>query len=93
MFIHMSIHYPKPDKEHYLIDSMHRFGKAMKGRKGLIIAYTTKEEDTGNLVGIAIWESKENWLAARPAMVNAVKDDPFEEWEFKEPDVFHLNVV
>ncbi|MEJ2293529.1 MAG: hypothetical protein P8Y23_02030 [Candidatus Lokiarchaeota archaeon] len=93
MFIHMSIHYPKPNKEHYLIDSMHRFGKAMKGKKGLIIASTTKDEDTGNLVGIAIWESKENWLVARPAMIDAVKDDSFEEWESKEPDVFHLNVV
>lgn len=93
MFIHMSIHYPKPDMEHYLIDSMHRFGNAMKGRKGLVISYTTKDEDTGKLVGLAIWESKENWLAARPAMISAVKDDPFEEWELKDPDVFHLNIV
>ena len=89
----MSIHFPKEGKEKYLIDSMHRFGDAMKERKGLIMAYTTKDEDTDRLIGLAIWESKDDWLAARPAMVAAVKDDPFEEWELKEPDVFHLNAI
>lgn len=89
----MSIHFPKEGKEKYLIDSMHRFGNSMKGKKGLIMAHTTKDEDTDRLIGLAIWESKDDWLAARPAMVEAVKDDPFEEWELKEPDVFHLNVI
>ncbi|MFX1411690.1 MAG: hypothetical protein ACFFA6_15170 [Promethearchaeota archaeon] len=93
MFIHMSIHFPKPEKEKYLVDSMHRFGEAMKGKKGLKMAYTTKDEDTNRLVGIAIWETEEDWLAARPAMIEAVKDDPFEDWELKDPDVFHLKIV
>lgn len=89
----MSIHFPKEGKEKYLIDSMHRFGAAMKEKKGLIMAYTTKDEDTNRLIGLAIWESKDDWHAARPAMVEAVKDDPFEEWELKEPEIFHLNVI
>ncbi len=89
----MSIHFPKEGKEKYLIDSMHRFGNAMKGKRGLIMAHTTKDEDTNRFIGLAIWESKDDWLAARPAMAEAVKDDPFEEWELKEPDVFHLNVI
>jgi hypothetical protein len=42
MFIHVSIHHPKPGK------------------------------------------------AARPAMSEAVKDDPFDEWEEKDTEVFHL---
>lgn len=86
----MSIHFPKPEKEKFLIDSMHRFGKAMEGKKGLIMAYTTIDEDTGRLIGLALWETKKDWLAARPAMIEAVKDDPFEEWEEKPPDVYHL---
>lgn len=89
----MSIHFPKEGKEKYLIDSMHRFGNVMKGKRGLIMAHTTKDEDTNRFIGLAIWESKDDWLAARPAMAEAVKDDPFEEWELKEPDVFHLNVI
>ncbi|MBA7477192.1 hypothetical protein ES707_12594 [subsurface metagenome] len=69
---------------------MHRFGKSMEGQKGLIMAHTTKDKDTNRLIGLAIWESKENWLAVRPAMINAVKEDPFEEWELKLPEVYHL---
>ena len=86
----MSIHFPKPEKEKLLIESMHRFGKAMEGQRGLIMAYTTKDEDKNWLIGLAIWDSKEDWLAARPAMIEAVKDDPFEEWELKPPEVYHL---
>lgn len=72
---------------------MHRFGKAMEGKKGLIMVYTTKDEERNQLIGLAIWDSKENWLAARPAMIDAVQNDPFEEWEIKPPEVFHLNDV
>ena len=72
---------------------MHRFGKAMEGKKGLIMAHTTKDEDQNRLVGIAIWDSKDNWKAARTVMLEAVKDDPFEDWEEREPEVYHLNVV
>ncbi len=93
MFIHMSIHFPKPKKINLLIDSMHRFGKAMEGKKGLIIAHTAKDEQKNRLVGIAIWDSEENWLAARASMLEAVKDDPFEDWEEKDPEVYHLKIV
>ncbi len=89
----MSIHFPKPKKENLLIESMHRFGRAMEGKKGLIMAHTTKDEDKNQLIGLAIWDSKKNWLAARPAMIEAVKDDPFEEWELKPPEVYHLTKV
>ena len=89
----MSVHYPKPEKEKLLIESMHRFGKAMEGKKGLIMAHTTKDEDKNQLIGLAIWDSKKNWLAARPDMIEAVKDDPFEEWELKPPEVYHLTKV
>lgn len=86
----MSIHYPKPEKRQLLIESMHRFGKAMEGKKGLIMVHTTKDEDSNRLIGLAIWDSKENWLNARSAMIEAVKDDQFEEWELKPPEVYHL---
>ena len=86
----MSIHYPKPEKRQLLIESMHRFGKAMEGKKGLIMVHTTKDEDSNRLIGLAIWDSKENWLNARSAMIAAVKDDQFEEWELKPPEVYHL---
>lgn len=89
----MSVHYPKPEKKILLIESMHRFGKAMEDKKGLIMAHTTKDEDSNRLIGLAIWDSKENWLAARSAMIEAVKDDPFEDWELKPPEVYHLTKI
>jgi len=89
----MSIHFPKPGKERMLIDSMHRFGKAMECKEGLIMAQTSKDEDRNRLIGLAIWKSKENWLAARPAMMEAVKDDTFDDWELKPPEVYHLSEV
>jgi len=89
MYFHISIHYPKSGKENLLIESMHRFGKAMEGKKGLIMAHTTKDKERNLLIGIAIWDSKQDWLAARPSMINAVKNDPFDEWEEKPPEVFH----
>lgn len=89
MYFHISIHYPKAGKEDLLIESMHRFGKAMEGKEGLIMAHTTKDEERNLLIGIAIWNSKQDWLAARVSMINAVKDDPFDEWEEKPPEVFH----
>jgi len=54
---------------------MHRFGKEMEGKEGLIMALTSKDEDLNRLIGLAIWESKESWLAARPAMIEAVEED------------------
>ena len=89
----MSIHYPKPGKEEFLIVSMHRFGKAMEGKRGFVLAQTSRDEDKDILVGLAIWNSKSDWQDARESMINAVKDDPFEEWEIKPPEVYHLNKV
>jgi len=57
------------------------------------MAHTTKDEDKNHLIGLAIWDSKENWSAARPAMIEAVRDDPFEDWEIKPPEVYHLTKI
>ena len=93
MFIHLAIHRPRPEAEALVIESMHRFGAAMAGQPGFVQVHTLKEPRKGELVGLAIWESKEAWMAARPAMQDAVKDDPFHEWEDTPPDVYHLEDV
>jgi heme-degrading monooxygenase HmoA len=86
MFVHMSIHYVKPESKDLLIESMKRFGNAMKNYPGFRNAYVFEDAKTGNLVGMALWDSKEQMLAARPAMAEAVEDDDFEAWEEHEPD-------
>jgi hypothetical protein len=40
-----------------------------------------REIDGGRLVGVAIWESREAFLAAAPGIFAAVDNDPFDEWE------------
>ena len=91
MFVHMSIHYPRDGKEDQLTGSMHRFGEAMKDQPGFREAHTLRDEDTGRLIGLAIWDSKELWQKARPAMWAAVEDDDFEAWELRPPEIFHLH--
>jgi len=94
MLIHIAIHHhPKPGQEQFLIDSMHRFGAAMQGQPGLQQVHTLKDRKTGALVGLAIWDSEEALMAARPVMAEAVKDDNFEEWEDQSPEVFVLDAV
>ncbi len=93
MFIHMSIHKPRPEKEQLLVSSMHRFGAAIVDHHGLRQVLTTKDDNTGLLVGIAIWDSKAAWEAAVPAMAAAVEDDPFDDWEEEPPQVFYLTPV
>jgi heme-degrading monooxygenase HmoA len=94
MFVHIAIHRrPKAGKEQFLIDSMHRFGAAMQGQPGFQQVSTLKDRKTGALVGLAIWDSEEALMAARPVMAEAVKDDNFEEWEDEPPEVFLLDSV
>lgn len=93
MFVHMSVHKPRVGKEALLIDSMHRFGKAMEGRPGLQRAHVLKDQRTGHLIGLAIWDNQESWQASRPAMEEAVKNDDFESWEEEPPAVYQLEAV
>ena len=93
MFVHIAIHRPREEAEALVIASMHRFGAAMQNQPGFIQTHTLKDARTGELVGLALWESKEAWLAARPAMQEAVKDDPFEDWEDEPPEVYQLEPV
>jgi heme-degrading monooxygenase HmoA len=93
MFVHLAVHRPRPEKTDLLVESMRRFGAAMRGRPGLRDAFVLRGEDEGVLVGLALWASRADWEAARPAMAEAVKDDPFDEWEDEPPLVFRLDEV
>ena len=93
MFVSMGIHSPRAGRDADVVDSMRRFGAAMNGLPGFRRAYSLRDEQTGRLVSLAIWDSKRDWIAARATMLAAVKDDPFEEWEDAEPDVMRLEPV
>jgi hypothetical protein len=86
MFMLMSIHHPKPEHEAALIDSMHRYGNAIKGRPGLRSIHTLKDQNSSRLVGLAVFESREDFERLAPLARAVVKDDPFDTWEEVEID-------
>jgi hypothetical protein len=90
LFVHISIHNPKPDKEELLIESMHRFAKAMKTQPGLREVHTLRDQNSGRLVGLAIWDSQQSMLDARPVIAKAIEGDDLDEWEGEKPAIFLL---
>jgi heme-degrading monooxygenase HmoA len=93
MLYHLSIHTVKPEHEHDVIDSMHRFGEAARTQAGLREVHTLKDRRSGALVGLAVWTSPDALEAARPALATAVDGDDFETWESEPVRVMLLEEV
>ncbi|MDQ2906256.1 MAG: hypothetical protein M3Y81_22270 [Chloroflexota bacterium] len=93
MFIFYSIHYPQPEKEDLLVQSMHEFGELMKKQPGIIFQapYPFKDPEKGTLIGISIWESQEAFQAVLPLLQSARRGSPSQEWEVKPTEVYMLN--
>jgi heme-degrading monooxygenase HmoA len=89
MFVSISVHRLKPGKEQLMIDSMRRYGAAAKEAGGLERVHELKDEKTGDLVGLAIWDSKEAYEAAEPALMRAVEGDDFADWHEGPWAVYH----
>ena len=66
-----------------MIESMHRYGEAASRQKGLVGVYTLKDVSSGELVGIAIWDSEEAFQEAGPALTKATEGDDFDSWEME----------
>ena len=80
MFVNISVHRIRPGKEALMIDSMRRFGEAAQKAGGIQRIHTLKDERSGALVGLAIWDSREAYEAAGPALMAAVEGDDFDDW-------------
>ena len=90
MFIHLAIQHPKPEHAEDLLASMHRVDQAAQGAPGLVQMGAWRDQRTGGLVGLAVWESAKAFEAAAERIFAAVADDPFDQWLEAPPDVFHL---
>ncbi len=93
MFYHVSIHHPQPGKRDALINSMQRFGAAIKDAPGLVSVQTLYDEAQDVLMGLAIWESETAFQASIHLARAAVADDPFDEWEAQPVAGFRLQEV
>jgi heme-degrading monooxygenase HmoA len=90
MFIHLAVHYPKPEYAGELLASMRRVDKAAQGSPGLVQIAAWRDELSGRLVGLAMWESAEAYQASAERIFQVVADEPFDLWFERPPDVFHL---
>jgi heme-degrading monooxygenase HmoA len=92
MFLLYAVHYPQPEKEALLIQSMQQFSELIKKQPGVIFVspYPFRDPEKGTLITLAIWESQEAFQASWPALV---KDAPSEEWEVKAREVYMLTSV
>jgi hypothetical protein len=82
MFVTVGIHHPKPGKEQAIIELMAKFGKAQRGKKGLITVFAWKDEESGALIGTALWDTRSDYEAARPDMDKALEGVDFEPLEY-----------
>jgi len=78
MYVSLSIMKPNPGQEQATIESMHRFGDAARTQEGLRLVTTLKDPESGDLIGIALWDSEAAARAAGPALGAAVADDDFD---------------
>ena len=82
MYVSVGIHHPKPGMEQAILQTMERFGKAQRGKKGLIIVFAWKDDKTGALVGTALWDTKADFESARPDMEKALEGVDFAPLEY-----------
>ena len=76
----VSVHSPKPEHREAVLDSMQRYSRVARAQPAL--QWTGVVDDaSGRLVGIALWESEDAAAAARPALMEAVGNDPFAIWD------------
>ena len=95
MFIFYSIHYPQPEKEELLAQSMHEFGELMKTQQGLVFVapYPFKNPENGTLMGVTIWESKDAFQTAMSNLESVRKERPSRDWEIRPTEVYMLDSV
>jgi hypothetical protein len=92
VFLLYAVHYPKPEKEERLIQSMRQFGELIQKQPGIIFVNPTpfRDLEKETLITLAIWESQEAFQASWPILV---KDAPSEEWEVEPREVHMFNTV
>jgi len=89
VLLYYSVHYPKPEKEALLQDAMRQVGKVIQSLPGCLFDNAFQDANLGPIMALTIWESQEMFQAARPAMIEALKAIPFDEWEAR-PREFHM---
>jgi heme-degrading monooxygenase HmoA len=89
-FLFYAVHYPRPEKEDQLVLAMREFGELIKKERGVVFVDTFRNPEDGTLVTVSLWDSKEAFQEAWPALA---KRAPSQQWEFKPREPHMLNSV
>ena len=81
MYVVMGIHHPKPGMEKPLLEVQEKFGVAQRGHSGLISAFIWKDDQTDVIIGITLWDTKEDYNAARPDLDKALQGADFRTFD------------
>ena len=77
MYLIMGVHHPKPGMEKPLLEVQEKFGIAQRGHRGLISGFVWKDDATNVIIGIALWDTKADYDAARPDIDKALAGADF----------------
>jgi hypothetical protein len=65
LYASVGIHHPKSSQdEAILLASMRRFEETQRSHKGLTVVTAVKDEKAGVLIGLSVWNSKQDFEAA-----------------------------
>jgi hypothetical protein len=81
MYVVMGVHHPKAGMEKPLLELQEKFGVAQRGHQGLISAFIWKDDQTGVIIGITLWDTKDDYDAARPDLDQALQGADFRTFD------------
>jgi hypothetical protein len=82
MYVSIAIHHPKGAKEEVsVLSTMRKFGEAQRKSKGCIIITACKDDPTGCIFAVGIWDNKENFFKAQVGTEKVLEEANFETLE------------
>jgi heme-degrading monooxygenase HmoA len=90
MIMRMTVRHARQDTEEQLLEAIQKNCAQVKGHPGVLGAHTLKDEDTGALIELVVWSSKEAYMVALPTLINVTS---FSDLEEGEPTVYHMEEV
>ena len=81
MYVVMGVHHPKAGMEKSLLEVQEKFGVAARGHQGLISSFIWKDDQTGVIIGITLWDTKDDYDATRPDLDKALLGADFRTFD------------
>src|SRR5437868_6808012 len=89
-FAFIAIHYPRPEHRDDVLQSMTRVGDLLRGSPGLVQIGPWKEEEGNRLIGLSIWQSRQDFERALQALGRfsdaGTAPDDRGDWEERPPE-------